>query len=224
MIDELLKRYPIISDQVNEKELRVILRELLAVLEVPGDVVEFGCYKGTTSLFLGRVLKKFNTCHPELVSGSNKECVAEGDKKLFLYDSFAGLPGKTAPDRTRVGDDFRAGELLATKKELINNFKKAGLRVPIVKKAWFSDLSDQDIPSQIAFAFFDGDFYQSIRDSFRLCDRHFSCEATIIVDDYQNESLPGATAATDEWLKRNSARIKNFRVEQSLGIIHLAER
>jgi len=206
MIDEMLKRHRLISDQVDEKELRVILRELLIVLEsgIVGDIVEFGCYKGTTSLFLARVLEKFNS-----------------DKKLFLYDSFAGLPEKTVQDNSRVGDDFKAGELLATKADLIKNFRKENLPMPVIRKAWFGDLTDRDVPPQICFAFFDGDFYESIRDSFRVCERYFSPGATIVVDDYQNEALPGASKATDEWLYKNSARVKNFRIEQSLGIIHL---
>jgi hypothetical protein len=42
----------LLSDQIDEHELRIILRELAHTLEkdVVGDVVEFGCYVGTTSV------------------------------------------------------------------------------------------------------------------------------------------------------------------------------
>ena len=61
-----------------------------------------------------------------------------------------------------------------------------------------------------------GDFYESIADSFRVCDGKFQETATIIVDDYANEALPGAARAVDEWLKRHPARVA---VESSLAII-----
>ena len=34
-------------------------------------------------------------------------------------------------------------------------------------KGWFDQLSDREVPEQIAFAFLDGDFYSSIIDSLR---------------------------------------------------------
>jgi putative O-methyltransferase len=72
------------------------------------------------------------------------------------------------------------------------------------------------VPESIIFAFFDSDFYESIADSFRLCDGKFHEKATIIVDDYANEALPGAARAVDEWLKRHPAQLV---VEASLAII-----
>ncbi|HSH55948.1 MAG TPA: TylF/MycF/NovP-related O-methyltransferase, partial [Candidatus Limnocylindrales bacterium] len=80
----LLNRYPIISDQIKRPALEVVLGELERVLEAntPGAVVEFGCYIGTTSLFLRR-----------LIDGSY-----ESHRELHVYDSFAGLPPKTPHD------------------------------------------------------------------------------------------------------------------------------
>ena len=48
----------LLSDQVDERELAIILRELEKVLvaDVEGDVVEFGCYVGTTSVPMGQRL------------------------------------------------------------------------------------------------------------------------------------------------------------------------
>ena len=75
------------------------------------------------------------------------------------------------------------------------------------------------MPEDIIFAFFDGDFYESIVDSFRVCDGKFQKTATIIVDDYANEALPGAARAVDKWLANN--RQYTSRTESSLAIIHI---
>ena len=200
--NQLLAKYPIISDQVDAKELGVLLRELETVLQsgVTGNIVEFGCYVGTTSLFIRRLLDAYD------FTG-----------EFHVYDSFAGLPEKTQADNSVAGEQFKMGELLAPRKTFVQNFKKAGLKLPIIHKGWFADFTPEDVPEDIIFAFFDGDFYESIADSFRVCDGKFQEMATIVVDDYANEALPGAARAVDGWLINH--RQFTIRTEASLAII-----
>ena len=115
--DHLLAKYPIISDQVDAKELGVLLRELEKVLQsgAAGNIVEFGCYVGTTSLFIRRLLDAYDFAG-----------------EFHVYDSFAGLPEKTQLDASAAGEQFKAGELLAPRKTFIQNFKKAGLKLPTI--------------------------------------------------------------------------------------------
>jgi O-methyltransferase len=197
---QLIARYPIISDQVEANQIQVILDELVGVLpRLNGAVVEFGCYIGTTSLFIRRVLD------------------ARNDSRQFhVYDSFAGLPPKTARDESGAGDQFQAGELAVSKKQFMQQFQKASLRAPFVHKGWFSDLTPADVPERIAFAFLDGDFYESIRDSLRLVLPCMQAGSVIIVDDYAREALPGAAKAVHELLPG-----KQVKTQHNLGIIHL---
>lgn len=190
----------LLSDQVDAREVEVVLRELDAVLQkgIEGDVVELGCYVGTTSVFLAQRLKVTN-------------------RGLYLYDSFEGLPPKTQQDESPAGMQFKTGELLATKKQLIKNLKQANVPMPVIKKGWFSDLTIDDMPDKISFAFLDGDYYHSVKDSLTLIWNQLAPHATIVVDDYANEALPGAARAVDEWLKVHPAKL---RVEHSLAIIH----
>jgi O-methyltransferase len=191
----------LLSDQVDEREVRLVLRELERVLvaDVPGSVAEFGCYVGTTSVHLAERLK--NT-----------------DRMLWLYDSFEGLPPKAAEDRSPAGEQFVTGELLATKKQLIKNLAQAHVPMPKITKGWFSELTEQQVPAQIAFAFLDGDYYHSIKDPLKLIWPRLSPGAIVVVDDYANEALPGAAKAVNEWLQGHEARLK---VEHSLAIIQL---
>lgn len=201
--DQLLKKYPILSDQVDARELRVILLELERLLQsgVGGSVVELGCYIGTTSLFIRRLLNEYN------YTG-----------EFHVYDSFAGLPPKSPQDQSVAGDQFVTGELLAPRKTFIENFKKAGLQLPRVHKGWFNELEQSDIPDAVCFAFFDGDYYESIKDSFRVVAPKCIAGATIVIDDYTSEALPGAAKAADEWARHKG---KTIRPQASLGIIHL---
>ncbi len=191
----------LLSDQVNQFEIDVVVRELQRVIDsnIAGDVVEMGCYVGTTSVFIDKELMKT-------------------DKQFYVYDSFEGLPEKSANDNSAIGGQFKAGELIASKKQFISNMRKAGVPMPIIKKAWFSDLVANDIPKKISFAFIDGDYYSSINESFKAIEKSISSGTVIIVDDYGNDSLPGARRAVDEWLSKHPAKL---RIEQSLAIIYL---
>lgn len=195
----LLDRYPIVSDQVDRAELSVILRELQTVLDrgAAGDVVELGCYVGTTSLFLQRMLM-----------GTSKT--------LHVYDSFAGLPPKVAADASPAGEQFKQGELTASKAQLIKYFKQAGLPLPVIHKAWFEQLTVADTPEHISFAFLDGDFYTSILASLKVVWPKLTPGAVVIIDDYHTEALPGVRQAVKEWSRDHSFKV---RTEASLAII-----
>lgn len=198
---DLLKRYSLISDQVEPRELTVILAQLEQILtaDTDGAIVEFGCYIGTTSLFIARLLRSYQTAN-----------------EFHVYDSFAGLPDKCSQDVSPAGEQFRVGELSISKQEFIRQFKKAGLPLPIIHKKWFHNLTPDDVPDNIIFAFLDGDYYESIRASFRLITPKLLANAVVIVDDYTNEALPGAARAANEWLLSHPAKL---RVERSLAVI-----
>ena len=184
--------------QVDKKETGIILKYLSQTLDIEGDVVELGCYTGDTSIELAKAIKST-------------------EKRLWLYDSFDGLPEKSDQDESALGEDFKAGELGVSKSSLLRRFKSTGMRLPIIKKDWFSDLTPNDLPGKISFAFLDGDYYQSIRDSFRLIEDKMADDSIILIHDYQNDFTPGVRQAVDEWLRKNPTR--KLRIEQTLAII-----
>lgn len=179
--------------QVSDKETEFIIAQAEKALALPGDFVELGCYRGDTSILLQKLLN-------------------HSPKRLFLYDSFAGLPEKSKEDASVAGDGFKKGELDVTKKEVVLRFKKAGLRVPVIKKAFFEDLDagqllpdgtldaahPGDLPTQISFAFLDGDLYGSIKTSLDLVLPRMVKGGIVLVHDYNNPSLPGVAKAVDE--------------------------
>ncbi len=201
-IPALISQHGLLSDQVEASELQIILQCLARVLESSdeGSIVEMGCYSGTTSVYISRILKELSKPH-----------------SFHVYDSFAGLPEKASQDQSALGIDFTKGELSVSKNTLVSNFKKVRLPLPTIHKGWFSELSTQDIPKNICFAFLDGDYYQSIKDSLRLVQGKLAPKAVIIIDDYANPALPGAKQATDEWLQDKPYKLQ---IQSSLAIIY----
>ncbi|MBP5674974.1 class I SAM-dependent methyltransferase [Candidatus Saccharibacteria bacterium] len=187
--------------QVTKAETEIILELLEKSLDKDGDVVEFGCYRGDTSVLMKRLLEKNHS-----------------EKILWLYDSFEGLPEKTREDASVAGDQFKAGELLVTKREVIEKFKRNGLRLPKIKKGFFEDLNpEEDVPETICFAFLDGDLYTSIKTSLKLVEKRMEKGGIIIVHDYNNPELPGSSRAVDEWLRAHPG--KALEVKETLAII-----
>ncbi len=180
------------NDQVSEAETRKIIEIARECLLKEGDFVELGCYKGDTSLLLAEVLK-----------GTNK--------KLWLYDSFEGLPKKSKEDDSEIGKDFQEGVLTVSKREVKQRFLKAGFKLPIIKKAWFSELGQEDLPEKIALAFLDGDLYQSIKDSLRLVADKMVKGGVIMIHDYNNPALPGVSQAVNEWREEKGVDLEAYK-------------
>ena len=168
--------------QIPDRETKLLLDKLRETLEIAGDVVEFGCYEGDTSILLADVIRD------------------NADKWLYLYDSFEGLPAKTAEDNSADGWRFREGELKASPDTVRHKFKKYALPEPVIVKGWFNQLLPEDLPQMISFALLDGDFYESIKTSLELVAPRMNTGGIIVVHDYRNAQLPGSGKAVNEFL------------------------
>lgn len=172
--------------QIPSREVQIILNELAKTSDIPGDVVEFGCYAGDTSVQLASAMRD------------------NPDKWLYLYDSFEGLPAKTAADKSADGWRFQKGELRTSPDTVAHKFRKYQLPDPVIIKGWFNELQDDDLPAQISFALLDGDFYESIKTSLKLVAPRLSQDGIIVVHDYRNAALPGSAKAVNEFLEKQS--------------------
>lgn len=193
------------NEQVSREETEKILELAGECLRVEGDFVELGCYRGDTSMLLAEVLRDYN--RDRFV----ENLVEKPVKKLWIYDSFEGLPEKGSEDESALGENFQRGELLVTKREVKERFLRSGLPVPVIKKGWFRDLTESDLPERIALAFLDGDLYDSIKSSLQLVGPKISRGGVVIVHDYNNPALPGVKKAVDEWLRGKEMKKEVFQ-------------
>jgi O-methyltransferase len=161
---------------------------------VPGDIVELGCFEGTTAILIQKTLDQFNS-----------------DKIIHLYDSFEGLPEKSAED----GDiPVGKGACRTQKGKLIENYNRYQVKLPVIHEGWFSDTLPGELPEKISFAHLDGDFYSSIRESLEYVYPKLSKDAIVVIDDYcdpdiypTNTLLPGVKRATDEFLRDKTEKL-----------------
>ncbi len=205
--------------QVSDAETEIILSLAKSALDrkVEGDFCEFGCFRGDTSILIEKLLESY---YKQTNSADNTD-----RKHLWIYDSFEGLPQKTQEDESAAGDNFQKGALLVTKKEVVERFKKAGLKVPRIRKNFFENLdasaTSNDLPAKIAFAFLDGDLYQSIKTSLELISPRLAENSIVVVHDYNNSQLPGVTKAVEEWMYKKLSLHLDRR--ESLAIINISK-
>ena len=186
---------------ISSNQVEKLVHGLLSVHEnnIEGDVVEFGCFVGESSKFLMKTLVELNST-----------------KKLYVYDSFEGLPDLT---KWEENGRWKPRTLNTTEDVLIDNFQTNGLPSPIIHKDWFCDVPEDKIPEKIAFAFLDGDFYNSIYDSLtKIYDRVVD-GGYIFFHDFRRDDLPGVDAAIRDFLQERGLPYNVIEVENQVGLL-----
>lgn len=172
-----------------------LLNELQPALSCAGDVCEFGVAQGATSALIANEIR-----------GS--------DKRLWLYDTFTGLPKPSAQDQLK-DDIFKLGSIERYEGEMRCDAEEVKTRLAqigfpedqyrIQAGRVEETLVDGSGPETVCFGYVDFDFYDGITHALNYLDRHLSPGGRIMVDDYDFFST-GAKTAVDEFLTRQQGR------------------
>jgi hypothetical protein len=164
-------------------EFRVMIEQVYDK-RVPGEIVETGVWRGGACIWAAAVLEYLGS-----------------DKKVYVCDSFEGLPKVSSPKETISYDD--ATSLAVSLDEVEENFKRFGLlHRAVFVKGWFKDtMPSLNIP--VSILRLDGDMYESTDDVLRYMYDRISPGGYVIVDDYQ---LPSCKLAVDELRSRKKIR------------------
>lgn len=184
-------RENLLSDLIGTSvsEAIYILESLHAGLRVDGDICEFGVAQGATSKLLASE-------------------IMDTDRKLYLFDSFEGLPAPSAED-VLIDDIFSLGAMDRYKGTMMSpesevTEKLRSINFPsdrtYIMKGWVEDsLARKDVPAKVAFAYVDFDFYGPIKTALEYLDRVMPVGGRIVVDDYGFFS-EGAQKAVDDFV------------------------
>ena len=145
-------------------------------LNVDGDFLEAGVYRGGSARLLWRVLDQSN-----------------GRQRLNLFDTFGGMP-KTDHHR----DLHRENDFADTSVEAVSAFVGGGRRVTCHKGLMpqtFCGLENL----RLGFSHVDVDIYQSVADCCAFVYPRTALGGIILFDDYGLPSCPGARRAVDEF-------------------------
>lgn len=167
--------------------------------KIIGDIVETGVWRGGASIFAKIYCDLY-----------------EINKKVFVVDSFEGLPPPEHPEDNN-DKHYTIDFLKVSLNEVKNNFSLYNCLDNNVKflKGWFADtLPNNPEIEKIAILRMDGDMYKSTMDVFDSCYDKVVSGGQIIVDDY---CLPTCKKAVEEFRQQN--KLTNpFTIIDSCGI------
>lgn len=150
----------------------------LQSLNVDGDFIECGVYKGGSASFLAMVME-----------GSGK--------RLRLFDTFSGMPEcDAARDPLHVKGDF-SDVSIDEVRSVVGREQFVSLHPGVIPQS-FDALNDV----QIAFAHVDVDIYESTRACCEFIYPRLSSGGVMVLDDYGHRSCLGAKQAVDEYFSR----------------------
>ena len=162
----------------------------LLAYRVPGDVAECGTYKGGSAFFLAKRIKE-----------------EFSHKRLFLFDSFAGLSSPSAID----GDWWSSADLSCSVQDLRANLASLGeLSFVKIYPGWIPDLFSEVADRKFCLVHVDVDLYQPTRDSLEFFYCRMSRGGMILLDDYGHATCPGVTTAVDEFMAEKPEPIINL--------------
>ena len=168
--------------------------------DLPGDIVELGVARGGSAALMAIVVFDKNLC------GSMQ-------RKLWLFDSYEGLPEPTEMDfNPELGDGTGEhvrplpkgsclGQLDDVKDLMFNKNNFPRDRIEFVK-GWFDTTvpAKKDEINEIAVLRIDGDWYESTKCCLENLYDHVTPGGYIIIDDYQ--SCYGCKRAVDEYIQK----------------------
>jgi len=157
-----------------------------AARKVEGDFAEVGVYKGGTARFI---------------------CEAKRDKVLHLFDTFEGLPERTAEDEFLEVGQFAAD--IDEVKSFLKSYKKV-----YFYKGLFPETSVPVKNKRFAFVHLDVDFYKSTLDSLEFFYPRMSKGGIILSHDYS--TLPGIKKAFDKFFSDKKEIIIPLSTNQCL--------
>jgi len=166
-------------------------------LGIAGDIVECGVYNGGSAA----VMAFASRCQ-------------SGQKKLWLFDSFEGLPRPSEKDGKWATEYFKTGSLfkgdVSKVREILEKLNIQRSRIHIIE-GWFEETFRLVEIPRIAILHIDADWYRSVSLSLNKFYGRVEPGGFVVIDDYG--SLAGCKRATDEFVKRQKLKIKLIRVE-----------
>jgi len=146
------------------------------VRSLDGDFAECGVFNGGTALLIARSM-------------------AGTDRKLFLFDSFEGLP---EPDRAK-DPGFEAGDFKSASEKAVGKLLSEHQEAVDIRAGWIPETFDGLEDHRFAFVHIDVDLYQSTIDCCEFFYPRLAAGGAMVFDDYGFPDTRGMRVAVEEF-------------------------
>ena len=194
---DFLNYYKSIMDPGNwhSYDRKYTLQNLVrSVVGLEGDIAEAGVYKGASAYLM---------C---------KENLGQDESKIYLFDSFQGLPKPKSAD----GNYWKEGVFSTPVSELTTTLKEFNNYV--VLSGWIPSRYNEIEDKKFKFVHIDVDLFDPTFDSISFFYDRVVPGGMILLDDYGFYSCPGAKKAVDKFMVDKVEKLINLTTGQGLII------
>lgn len=183
---DYIDQWPLYAGTRNLGRFLYIADKLREILSVPGDVAEFGSWRGANVVFMAKLIEIFCPHSP---------------KKIHCFEGFEGLTTFANQD----GDSVKHhGEYKGDLQELLEIIKLYKLEHRIeIHKGLIQETVPQFIsiaPTKMfSFIYFDADLYEPAKVVLDGFFERLSVGGLILFDEWNDERWPGETKAVSEF-------------------------
>lgn len=161
---------------------------LKMIVNVPGHILEFGCFNGNNLLYMAKVM----------------ELLAPGDlRKIFGFDGFEGLTAFAAKDKNGIEQKGRyvGNKEMLEKMIKLHSFEdRIHLVVGIIEDT-LPNFVNENAHHSYSLIYLDTDLYASTKLALDLCWDMLAPGGVIAFDEGYHDSYPGEGIARNEFLK-----------------------
>jgi hypothetical protein len=163
---------------------------------IPGDVAEFGCWKGSNLMFLAKILTLLEPNSP---------------KKVIGFDNFCGLPKPSKEDGpyalSQIGKYKGDLETLRLAINLFDLDNKISLIAGDALKT-IPKYKKDNSHSVFSFCYLDFDLYEPTKVALDLIEDSLSVGGVIVFDEALTAEWPGETLAMKEYLMHSKRKFR----------------
>ncbi|MGH8505195.1 MAG: TylF/MycF/NovP-related O-methyltransferase [Stenotrophobium sp.] len=196
--EESLKRFEQKCGLRDYLDLYQVLRHIVHN-RIPGDIAEFGSYKGHSGWLIARSL----------------EALGDGTRRVFLFDTFAGFPEEKGLDH--FWSDTHKVDFESIRVKFADR-----ANVKLVRGDFTQTLPASDL-GQLALAYVDCDSYRATRWLIQtLWPQRISPRGAMVFEDYGHPALLGNRVAIHEDLPESAGGIRHYSQFSGLYIAYNA--
>ena len=175
------------------KNLGDIFQHLLVTKELDGDIIEFGTYKGQTTVFIAKALEKIGV-----------------KKKIFTCDTFEGIPYEDKFSTNEKAKGSFSDTSLETVKKTYQKFD-VSKKIEIIKGK-FEDVVKQQLDNKkFSYIFVDCDVYDASVFALNFGFSRLENKGIMSFDDYERDQRMkarwGMTKAVDDFCNKNKIKL-----------------
>ena len=189
---------------ISNLSIKLSIADLLrSTLDVPGDIAEFGTWRGDNLMFMSKIMKIYDPY---------------GSKRLHGFDSFEGLT-EFAPE-DKIAPDSVKGLYKGSYDELMDFISLYNMKNDIViHKGLIEDTLPKAVEENQAlsfsFVYCDTDLYKSTKVILDCLHDRLSKGGLFVFDEWNHEHFHGEGLAVREFLKEHGSKYKMHHVKHA---------